>query len=224
MHRIFMNSKNNRLIAFDYDGVIVDSMKVNREITNAVCGKFADVRKITRDDIENLDQMSFQEVAKIIGISDDILPACLLEINRRVVESYPDLSIFNGMRQLIEKLARENHILAVVTHNTEKAVHLFLKKHGIKNCFTYIMGAEQKKSKREMLKLLRETNEIPDENFFMIGDSVGDIREAKAANFRPVAVSWGYQSIERLSSAEPEFTVDNPSEIDGIWKITDERN
>ena len=219
-----MINKNNKLIAFDYDGVIVDSMTVNREITNEVCGRVADVRKITREDIENLDQMSFQEVAKVIGIPDEILPECLMSINRRLVETYPDLSIFDGIKELIEKLAGEKHILAVVTHNTEKAVHLFLRKHGIEECFTAVMGAEQKKSKREMLNLLRETYKIDGENLFMIGDSVGDICEAKAAGFRPVAVSWGYQSIERLRSAEPEFTLYHPSEIESLFRVAGKQN
>jgi phosphoglycolate phosphatase len=48
---------------------------------------------------------------------------------------------------------------------------------------------------------------------FYIGDTVGDIKEARAAGVWTVAVTWGWHSRERLLAARPDFLVDTPEEL-----------
>ena len=206
-----------KLVAFDYDGVIVDSMSLNRQITNSVCSELVpEARTITQDDIENLNHMSFQEVSKIVGVPDEMIPSCLKLINKRLVEAYSTLSLFDGIPELVQHLADEGHVIAVVTHNTEKAVYSLMKKYRIDGCFSMILGAESDGEKGEKLMRLQNEFAISPELTFMIGDSVGDIREAKLANARSIAVEWGFQSIKRLKTCNPDFIVGTPEEIKEI--------
>ena len=48
---------------------------------------------------------------------------------------------------------------------------------------------------------------------YYVGDTTGDIREAKTAGVRTVAVAWGWHSRERLLAAQPEFVVDKPEDL-----------
>jgi phosphoglycolate phosphatase len=48
---------------------------------------------------------------------------------------------------------------------------------------------------------------------YYIGDTAGDIREARAAGVRTVAVTWGWHSRERLAATQPDFLVDTPEEL-----------
>ena len=208
-----MKNKEKKLIAFDYDGVIVDSMELNRRITNEVCQRLAGTRKITQDDIENLNHMSFQEVSKVIGVPEDAIPVCLKLINKMLVESYGELSLFKGIPELIKRLSEEGKILAIVTHNTEKAVHSLLRDNGIDKCFDSIMGAETEGEKSDKLIRLQGLYNLPKKSCYMIGDSVGDIKEAKIANFKDIGVSWGFQSSERLKSFKPIAIAETPEEI-----------
>jgi len=216
-----------KLVAFDYDGVIVDSLKLNRQITNGVCQQITNgvcqelvegVRKITQDDIENLNHMSFQEVSKVIGVPAELIPKCLKLINERLVASYSELSLFDGIIELVKKLSSEGHILAIVTHNTEEAVHSLMKTSGIDQCFSAVLGAETDGEKGDKLKLLQKKFDIVPENTYMIGDSVGDIREAKLADAKAIAVSWGFQSLDRLKTCNPDFIVKSPKEVGEILK------
>lgn len=206
-----------KLVAFDYDGVLVDSMTLNRHITNSVCRELVpEARSITQEDIENLNHMSFQEVAAVIGVPDNMIPDCLKLINKRLVEEYSSLSLFDGIPELIDKLAKDGHIIAVVTHNTEKAVNGLLKRYNIADLFSAICGVETPGEKSDKLTALHKEFDIPHDSIFMIGDSVGDINAAKVAGTRSVAVGWGFQSIERLQSCNPDFVVERPEDIERI--------
>jgi len=45
------------------------------------------------------------------------------------------------------------------------------------------------------------------------------MRSAKEASVQSVAVGWGHQSLERLVTAEPDFTVHAPMELLKIFEI-----
>jgi phosphoglycolate phosphatase-like HAD superfamily hydrolase len=48
------------------------------------------------------------------------------------------------------------------------------------------------------------------ENIYLVGDSLSDIRAAKETGIKSIAVSWGHQSLEKLSSAAPDHLVHSP--------------
>ena len=47
----------------------------------------------------------------------------------------------------------------------------------------------------------------------MIGDSVSDIRYAKRAGVQSIAVTWGWQSRDRLVKEDPDFIVNSVQEL-----------
>ena len=48
---------------------------------------------------------------------------------------------------------------------------------------------------------------------YLIGDTVGDIIEAKKAGIKSTAVTWGFQDRDRLLAMGPDFIVDTPEDI-----------
>jgi phosphoglycolate phosphatase-like HAD superfamily hydrolase len=48
---------------------------------------------------------------------------------------------------------------------------------------------------------------------FMVGDSLSDVRAAKEAGVKSIAVSWGHQSVGRLAGAVPDHVVRVPGEL-----------
>jgi phosphoglycolate phosphatase len=49
-----------------------------------------------------------------------------------------------------------------------------------------------------------------------VGDTVGDIVEARQAGVPSVAVTWGWHSEERLLAASPDVVAHDPQELVGI--------
>ena len=76
--------------------------------------------------------------------------------------------------------------------------------------FREIFGSDFHFSKKEKIDHALEKYGIPREQAFYIGDTVGDILEARAAGVRSVAVTWGWHDRERLVAVSPDFIVDTP--------------
>jgi len=200
-------------LAFDYDGMIVDSLSANLRITNEVCVGLTGCRSMERSDIENLDRMSFAGIADVLGIPSEDIGRCLEEINIRLVESYSELDFFPGMEEVLRGLRGNGWDLYVVTHNTEVAVAGFLEMKGMGEVFSGLLGAETGASKEAKLVSLIESRGAAPAGCAMFGDSVGDIEAAKSAGVVSVGVSWGYQSRSRLELSSPDFIVDAPEGI-----------
>jgi phosphoglycolate phosphatase-like HAD superfamily hydrolase len=200
-------------IAFDYDGTLVDSLSANLRITNEVCVGLSGCRPITRSDIENLDRMSFEEIAEVVGIPSSEVSLCLEEINRRIIASYSELDFFPGIVDALRGLRGDGWDLYVVTHNTEVAVSGLLETNGLSGCFSGILGAETGLPKDAKLASLVEVCGAVSSECAMFGDSVGDIDATKSAGIVSVGVSWGYQSRSRLEEASPDFIIDAPEDV-----------
>lgn len=208
-----MQKKKLKLIAFDFDGVIVDSLNHNIEITNKTCLEHGCLKGISIADLQEIDEMSFNAVAVIMGLPQDKFKPCLEEINRQLVATYEGLQPFPGICNVIKRLDISGISSIIVTHNTEYAVNSFLKKHDIFSNFKLVYGAETEGEKAEKLaKALKELSIQPDE-VVMIGDSVGDIQSSIAAGVVPLGVEWGFQNAEKLSRAGAVKILKKPEDI-----------
>jgi phosphoglycolate phosphatase-like HAD superfamily hydrolase len=52
----------------------------------------------------------------------------------------------------------------------------------------------------------------------MVGDSLSDVRAARDAGVKSIAVSWGHQSVGRLVKGVPDHVVRIPGELIEITK------
>jgi phosphoglycolate phosphatase len=103
----------------------------------------------------------------------------------------------------------------VISSNASKMIRRLLIGYGFESCFEEILGADFSVSKKEKIDHALAKYGIPAQRTFYIGDTAGDMREARAAGVRPVAVTWGWHSRERLLAANPEFLVDTPEAL--LW-------
>lgn len=201
------------MFIFDYDGVIADSLVYNLEITNKACTLVAaNARPATVADLHELSSMSFDELAGSIGVEADEIPACLVEINRLLAIPNERTKLFDGMAEVIGKMAKE-HRLAIVSHNTEIAIDQVLSINGLRHCFSDILGAESPGDKTEQIEFLLEKYQVDMKQAYMVGDAVSDIISARLAGVNSIAVSWGFQSLKRLKPALPNFIVTRPDQL-----------
>lgn len=204
---------NIKVVAFDFDGVLVDSLIHNLDITNSVCKEFGAKKAITVEDLQQIDAMSFDAVARFMGVPEDNFEGCLKIINKHLVDTYDQLLPFDGIDKAIEILHNSSMKLIIVTHNTEFAVSAFLKNHNLLKYFTMILGTETLGDKdKKLLYAMDELNVSPNE-IVMIGDSVGDITKAIDVDVIPIGVSWGFQKAERLSSVGAKLILQKTSDI-----------
>lgn len=201
------------MLIFDYDGVIADSLEYNLEITNRACALAAPkARLATVADLHELSSMSFDELASLIGVKIEEIPACLVEINRLLAIPNERTKLFAGMPEVIRNAA-EGQRLAIVSHNTEIAIEQVLSMNALRHCFSDILGAESPGDKTEQISWLLGKYQVDGKQAYMVGDSVSDIISARLAGVNSIAVSWGFQSLERLKTALPDFIVTRPQQL-----------
>ena len=201
-----------QLVIFDYDGVIVDSIDTLAAIGAQACREIGHERLPGAADIEALENIAFEDLGRQIGISEADLPDfgehvfALLRQN----EKTPD--IFPGMDGAIRTLAK-NHCLAIVTKNIKPAVEKVLAAHGLAGEIDLILGVEEPGSKADkIIKAMHIFNRGTDLTC-MIGDAVSDVRQARKAGVRSIAVTWGFHKQEKLARERPDVMVSTPHDL-----------
>jgi len=200
-----------KLVVFDYDGVIVDSMEHNLAVAGRAAKLAGHHRVPTRQDVDRVENMSFEDVAREIGLPEEKLPAYARHVYENLSSDADGLQVFPGMAEALLKLGRK-HTLAIVTTNDESVVEDFLGSRGLSQCFAAILGRSSG-TKAESLRKAARMLGFAGSQVYMVGDSTSDIRQAKAAGVKSVAVTWGYHSEPKLRAESPDFVAHTPEEI-----------
>jgi len=187
------------LILLDYDGVIADSYEVYfREFTNA-CTKFgfdklnseeAFLRLFDGNLVAQLVKAGFP-IRKLKQLADELKP----QIEAANAQIHP----FPGIVQILKVLS-EKHPVLIITANDSALVKNFLIEHGLRHIHD-VVGSDTETSKVKKIRAARKRfmNYAP----FYIGDTRGDMIEAKRAGAFPVGAGWGWHDHDRLQSANP---------------------
>jgi len=174
-----------KVLAFDFDGVLADTEEMIRDILHDLDiwpGKEAFLRHHDGNVWEE-PQIAFDEkkVSSYISLY-------LKEIENCKTFFY---------KSDLESLAT-TYKLYIVSSNSEEAIGRFLKKYGLHDFFSEILGMHFHKSKVYKLGYILNKESISPGELMMLGDTLGDIKEALNANARAAFAAWGFHGKERL--------------------------
>ena len=214
---------SDKLIIFDYDGVIVDSIGLAVSVMEA-CRKHLglnhnpDFEAIIRN-AENLTREGFQEsFISALNVSEDQFHQWSACVREHMFSGLSNLNIFPGISRLLSKLS-DRHTLSIVTGNTEEVVLKVMDQHNLSPFLTSITGAKAGVNKTEQIRHLVSIHSIAEERVYYVGDAVSDIRYAKGAGVNSIAVTWGYHSRDRLAMEEPDIIVDTVEELMDVFVV-----
>ncbi len=205
-----------KLILFDYDGVIVDSLRHNVSIAMECGAQLGFESFPPLNAVRNMDHMTFEALGGLMGLTEDETRALTRCIFSLLEIRFENLSVFPGIEQLLKKLSRR-HILAIVTTNREAVILNFLGKKGLSQYFSAVSGGNRSGSKSDRAGELMKRFSMTKEKTYLIGDTISDMAEARHAGVKSIAATWGFQSRERLLSENPDFLADSPEEIETIF-------
>jgi phosphoglycolate phosphatase len=205
------------IILFDFDGVLANTLDDLLNFAREVCAQLGFPRDPTPADLDVLETMSFVDYGRQLKLPPQYIEAfvnqCLQMFNQR---SHPP-EIFEGMGQVIIEAAKDNTI-AIVTGNTTPTVEGFLKENNLGEHIKLVIGVEQKGSRPEKIKRALRGLGQGEEFAYMVGDAVSDIRAAREASIKSIAIGWGHQSPARLMTASPDYLVNSPQELLELMK------
>lgn len=201
-----------KLLVFDFDGVIADSLETIIKVSAHACKNINHPRLLTKEDVCATDNMVLEELARKIEISEHQMPEFLGEIFALLPEYAEEFEPVKGMPQVLRELALKNKV-AIVTANAGHLVDAFLERQNLSNLDFFIMGECAKGAKREKILHICRLSGIDPSKTVFVGDTVSDIWEAGAAGVECVVVSWGYHDEERLLAEQPMAVVRSPAEL-----------
>ena len=202
-----------RLICFDFDGVLVDSLPTVLDSLNEVAGEFSKSSPLDRDSIETLHDVTFPEAARAAGIAPTEMEAFLEQFFKRLVAAASDVPLFPGISTLLRQLQQEFRLF-IVSASPCAAINAVLKRENLCEVFSNIYGADVPAPKAEKIRQIIQTEGASAQSAVMIGDSGSDIRAAHQSGVASIAVTWGWQSESLLRAESPTVLVRTVEELD----------
>ncbi|OPY90837.1 MAG: Phosphoglycolate phosphatase [Syntrophus sp. PtaU1.Bin208] len=205
-----MTDPDQKLLLFDFDGVLVDSLDVYEGVVRQCLEAIGKPIISTRADYLTLYQDNFYGELARRGID---LSAFLAELAK--VRPHIDTSLIKplpAMASVLSALA-ERHRLMLISSNSADVIQVLLTRMNISGCFEAVLGAEFLLDKTEKIVHARKTSGFAKEDVYYVGDTAGDIREARRAGIKSVAVTWGWHERDTLEAVSPDFLIDTPQAL-----------
>ncbi|MFC2096080.1 HAD family hydrolase [Bacteroidota bacterium] len=127
--------------------------------------------------------------------------------------------LYFGMRELIESLSTQKYQLFVATSKPTVYAVQILQHFNLDKYFVEIIGSNLDNThtdKTEIISNVISKYSLKKENSVMIGDRKHDIIGAKNNSLKSIGVTYGFGSLEELSSHQPDFIANDCSELKSI--------
>lgn len=194
----------------DYDGVVVDSLEIFSASFLEGCRRVGVHEIATQDDMLALFRGNIYESLRAAGADDAQVRRVVGGAVDTLRVALPALRPFPLMPQVLLELAEARH-LVIVTSNAADLVQTFLRRHGIHGV-AEVAGAEAGRSK--VVKVEALLARFPGQaDYWFVGDTAGDMREARLAGATPLGVAWGWHAPEVLEEAGAECIALTPADL-----------
>ena len=205
-----MDQDRRELVMFDYDGVIVDSLDVFSAAFIDACAAVGVPGFAAPEDLLAVMEDNFYVGMRARGVDDERVADVLRRLGDALIRARHWLKPFPLIPQVLEDLG-ETRAVVIVTSSPSEVVEGWLRSHGVTGV-AEVAGAETARSKVEKIHALMDR--FPgQEVYWFVGDTAGDIREAREAGVTPLGVSWGWHEPELLIAAGAERIAASPAEL-----------
>lgn len=207
-----------QMILIDVDGTLVDSVpdlafcvdEMMRQLGREPWGE-ARVRDWVGNGVERLVRRAL--IGQLNGEPDDaefaraypiFLDLYAENTSRRSV-------LYPGVREGLDYLRAAGYQLGCVTNKAEQFTLPLLKDLGIRDYFAIVVSGdtlEHRKPHPAPLLHAAEFFNVEPGQALMVGDSISDVKAARAAGFKIVCVPYGYNHGEDVRVAKPDVMIE----------------
>ena len=198
------------LFLFDFDGVLVDSLALYEDSVNVCLERIGKPLIRTREEFLDLFEDNFFSAIAKRGVDVDEFMAASKAVTP--TRDYGSVRPVEGLIPVLGEL-KKRHGLVIISSNSTFAVRLMLARFGFEPYFDDVLGADFNFSKVEKILYAKGHYGMDARRTAYICDTAGDIREAREAGVKTVAVTWGWHPRERLERARPDAIVEKPGDL-----------
>lgn len=212
-----------RMILIDVDGTLVDSVpdlaycvdELMKALGRPVHGE-AKVRNWVGNGVERLVRRAL--IGQLDGEPPDADYARAYPI---FLELYAENTskrsrLYPGIREGIDWLKSQGYLLGCVTNKAAQFTLPLLEDLGVRDDFAIVVSGDtlpvKKPDPAPLLHAAQHFGVTPAESL-MVGDSVSDVKAARAAGFQIVCMSYGYNHGVDIRTAHPDAVIDSLVEL-----------
>ena len=218
--------RSPRMILIDVDGTLVDSVpdlaycvdELMKALDRPVHGE-AKVRNWVGNGVERLVRRAL--IGQLDGEPPDADYARAYPI---FLELYAENTskrsrLYPGIREGIDWLKSQGYLLGCVTNKAAQFTLPLLEDLGVRDDFAIVVSGDtlpvKKPDPAPLLHAAQHFGVTPAESL-MVGDSVSDVKAARAAGFQIVCMSYGYNHGVDIRTADPDAVIDSLVELRGL--------
>ena len=126
---------------------------------------------------------------------------------------------YDGVREGLDWLKTQGFKIGCVTNKAARFTEPLLKDLGLYDDFSIVVSGDTlARKKPDPLPLLHvaEFFGVDPARSLMIGDSISDVKAARAAGFQIVCMSYGYNHGEDIRDANPDAVIDSFAELPAL--------
>lgn len=198
-------------IIFDWAGVVSNSFENNSNIINYILEKFG-AKRMSSEEIRDSWEMPYMK------FYNKILPNLPIEKEKEAYEEGFKISgrakIYDGVIEVIEKFYKNKIQMFVVSGDPDNSFLEDLDRYDLNGFF--LKSYTDIHDKTEIIGKLIIENKLDINDTYIIGDTTHEIEVGKIYKIKTVAITWGFQSRERLKLSNPDYLIDNFEEFEKI--------
>ena len=212
-----------QMVLIDVDGTLVDSVpdlaycvdEMLKAVDMPPHGE-DEVRHWVGNGVERLVRRAL--IGQLDGEPDEALFAQAYPI---FLDLYKDNTskrscLYPGVKEGLDYLQASGYTLGCVTNKAAAFTHPLLKDLGVFDYFeSVVSGDTLEKKKPDPMPLLYSAEQlgVAAEDSLMLGDSISDVKAARAAGFQIICMSYGYNHGVDIREAEPDAVIDSMTEL-----------
>ena len=214
------------MILIDLDGTLVDSVPDLAYCVDAMMARLgrpphgeAKVRNWVGNGVERLVRRAL--IGQLEGEPDEadfqVAYPIFLELYRDNTSQRSQL--FPGIRDGLDWLKAAGYRLGCVTNKAAQFTEPLLRDLGVRDYFEIVISGDTlPRSKPDPLPLLHAAAHFGAEpaRALMIGDSISDVKAARAAGFTIFCMSYGYNHGQDIRDYHPDAVLDALTEVKGL--------
>lgn len=221
-----MALKKPKMILIDVDGTLVDSVpdlaycvdELMKALGREPHGE-AKVRDWVGNGVERLCRRAL--VGQLDGEPSDeeFARAYPIFLDLYAENTSKRSCLYPGVREGIDYLKSQGYMLGCVTNKAARFTLPLLKDLGLHDEFAIVVSGDTlAKKKPDPMPLLHAAEHlgVTAEQSLMLGDSQSDVKAARAAGFKIICMSYGYNHGEDIRSYNPDAVIDSMVELKNL--------
>lgn len=200
-----------KCVIFDFDGTIGDTEDLALQIAIKLSEKY-NFRKLTKSEIPMIKHMTVREGMTYMGISRFRLPFIVKEAHGILRQEVSSAGLCKPeLEELFDTLSNSSIMMGIITSNSKDNVEAFFEMHNIQ-MFDFLRSSSVFGKAKHLKKALHQFN-FQKSDVLYVGDEARDIVAAKKTGIDVAAVTWGFNSKDRLQAEKPNYLIEEVSEL-----------